>query len=58
MKLIAFCPLSVDGARVAVGDTFETSDHSGAKLIKRGAARAAPKSKPKPKKPESKGTDK
>ena len=58
MKLIACCPLVVDGARLSVGDSFESTDHSGAKLIARGAAKAASRAKPKAKKSEDKADDK
>jgi len=50
MKLIACCPMSVDGAKLSPGDAFDATDYSGAKLIARGAAKAAPKGKSKAKK--------
>ena len=43
MKLIACCKMSVGGVTVDAGDRFESTDYSGAKLIARGAAKAAPK---------------
>ena len=43
MKLVACCPLSVDGISLSPGDCFESTAHGGAKLIARGAAKAAPK---------------
>ena len=43
MKLIACCKMSVDGVTVEAGDRFESTDYSGAKLIARGAAKAASK---------------
>ena len=50
MKLIACCSLSVDGAKLSPGDAFDATDYSGAKLIGRGAAKAAPKARAKAKK--------
>ena len=58
MKLVACCPLTVDGVRLSIGDSFDSSDYSGAKLISRGAAKAASRSKPKAKKSEGKSDDK
>lgn len=49
MKLIACCPLIVGGAKVAVGESFEATDYSAAKLIARGAAKAPARAKPKKK---------
>ena len=49
MKLVACCPLSVGGVNLAPGDSFEASDYNGAKLVSRGAAKAATKPKPKKK---------
>jgi|ETNvirnome_2_300_1030623.scaffolds.fasta_scaffold22463_1 hypothetical protein len=49
MKLVACCPLSVGGAKLVPGDSFEASDYDGAKLISRGAARPATKPKSKKK---------
>ena len=43
MKLIARCKTAVGGVTVDAGDRFESTDYSGAKLIARGAAKAAPK---------------
>ena len=43
MKLVARCRMLIGDARVEPGDTFESTDYSGAKLIARGAAKAAPK---------------
>lgn len=57
MKLVACCPLVVDGARLSVGDSFEATDYSGAKLIARGAAKPAPRAKSKAKKAEDKAED-
>ena len=50
MKLVACCPLSVDGVKRSPGDAFEATDYGGAKLIARGAAKAASKGKSKAKK--------
>ena len=50
MKLIACCSMSVDGAKISPGDAFDATDYSGAKLIARGAAKAAPKGKSQAKK--------
>lgn len=47
MKLIACCVIYHGGVRLAAGDAFEVTDHSAAKLIARGAAKAAPKAKKK-----------
>ena len=47
MKLVACCPMTVDGVRLSLGDSFDSSDYSGAKLIARGAAKAASKAKAK-----------
>jgi len=49
MKLVACCLLSVEGVNLAPGDSFEASDYNGAKLVSRGAAKAATKPKPKKK---------
>lgn len=57
MKLTACCPLVVDGVRLSVGDSFEATDYSGAKLIAQGAAKAASRSKAKAKKAEDKAED-
>lgn len=52
MKLVALAPLSIGGEKIAVGQEFESTEHSGAKLMARGAA-ALPKPKKKTKaKPE------
>jgi len=53
MKLIACCPLLVGGVRIPIGGTFESSDHSGAKLIARRAAKAPPRAKAKKAKAEA-----
>ena len=47
MKLVACCPLNVDGVRISIGDSFESSDYSGSKLIARGAAKSSAKAKAK-----------
>ena len=57
MKLTAGCPLGVDGVRRSIGDSFEATDYSGAKLIAQGAAQAASRSKAKAKKAEDKAED-
>ena len=57
MKLTACCPLVVDGVRLSVGDSFEATDYSGAKLIAQGAAKPAPRAKSKAKKAEDKAED-
>lgn len=55
MKLIACCPMSVDGAKISPGDAFEATDYSGAKLIARGAAKAAPRAAKKKKADKAEG---
>ena len=53
MKLVALAPLSIGGEKIAVGQEFESTQHSGAKLMARGAAALpSPKKKAKKAKPE------
>ena len=53
MRLVALCPLLVDGEKVAPGDSFDATDYSGAKLIARGAAKIPSRAKAKAKKPKA-----
>ena len=49
MKVILLTPTLLGRERLDAGDEIETTDYSGAKMIRRGWAKAAPRAKAKAK---------